>query len=173
MRALVVYESMFGNTQDVARAIAEGLGDRYEVTLQEVGHAPRSVDPTVALLVVGGPTHAFGMSRNTTRASAEEQAEEPLVSVGEGLREWLAHLEVTPDLPAATFDTKADQPWLPGSAANAAARRLRGHGCRLVARPASFLVSGVQGPLVDGELDRAREFGRSLGAAPHAVVAEH
>jgi flavodoxin len=63
MKALVVYESMFGNTEEIAHAIADGLGESVEVQLAEVADAPVEPNPDVALIVVGGPTHAFSMSR--------------------------------------------------------------------------------------------------------------
>jgi hypothetical protein len=65
MKALVAYESMFGNTEEIARAIADGLGESVEVQLAEV-----SDNPDVALIVVGGPTHAFSMSWTSTRVDA-------------------------------------------------------------------------------------------------------
>jgi flavodoxin len=62
MKVLVVYESMFGNTEQVARAIAAGVRESMDVELTEVAAAPPDVGP-VALIVAGGPTHAFSMSR--------------------------------------------------------------------------------------------------------------
>jgi flavodoxin len=70
MKALVVYESMWGNTEKVADAIAAGLGESMEVELAEVGSAPVAPGPEVSLIVAGGPTHAFSMSRTTTRKDA-------------------------------------------------------------------------------------------------------
>ncbi len=159
----VVYESMFGNTEDVARAIAEALGDQARVTLGEVGTTDvRSVDG-VDLLVVGGPTHMHGMSTTTSRKAAADNAEEPVVSSGEGLRTWLLHLPKTKKAPAAAFDTRlANSPWLTGSAAKKYARRLRRRGYRLVVRPESFLVADSEGPLVEGELERARGWATAL-----------
>jgi hypothetical protein len=93
MRALVVYESMFGNTQVIANAIADGLAGRMRVDTVEVGVAPASIGDDVGLLVVGGPTHAFGMSRQGTRQDAAKQGKEGLVSTGIGIREWLAGLQ--------------------------------------------------------------------------------
>lgn len=61
MRALVVYESMFGNTEEVARAIGEGIAASMHADVVEVGAAPDTVPADVILLVVGGPTHAFSM----------------------------------------------------------------------------------------------------------------
>ena len=91
MRALVVYESMFGNTRLVAEAVADGLSSVLDVDVVEVAAAPTSFDD-VELLVVGGPTHAFGMTRQRTRDDARRQAEQSgheVVSMGIGMREWL------------------------------------------------------------------------------------
>ena len=167
MRALVVYESMFGNTETIARAVADGLGERYDVTTVEVGSAPERLPADVALLVAGGPTHAMGLTRPGTREQAAEQlAKEPgragLVSRGRGLREWLAELEPVASLPAATFDTHVDNRF-PGSASRAARRRLRSLGYD-VRRAESFHVSGTTGPLTDGEPARARAWAADLAA---------
>src|SRR6476646_5428459 len=95
-RALVVYESMFGNTEAVAHALAQGLGLRMLVAVVPVTQAPAKVDCGVELLVVGGPTHAFGLSRASTRRSARERGARPAggqEAERRGLREWLAQLE--------------------------------------------------------------------------------
>jgi hypothetical protein len=165
LRAVVVYESMFGNTQQIALAIGKGLATGLEVAVVEVGDAG-TAGADADLLVVGGPTHAFGLSRASTRQSAAEQATAPVVSTGTGIREWLGSLPAaTTGRPAATFDTHLDKPrWLPGSAARGAARQLRRLGYRLVLPPESFYVTGTPGPLLDGELARAEEWGQRLRA---------
>ncbi|MFI7700586.1 flavodoxin family protein [Nonomuraea sp. NPDC049480] len=166
MHALVVYESMYGNTKEIAEAVAEGLAARMPAEVVEVGSAPSAVGEEVRLLVVGGPTHAFSMSRASTRKSAAEQAERPLVSRGDGVREWLATLRTSSaGLGSAAFDTRIVKPRMPGSAARAVAKRLRRLGIRAVAPAQSFYVSGTQGPLVEGELERARQWGESLAAS--------
>jgi hypothetical protein len=73
MHALVVYESMFGDTEQVAHAIAEGVGTRAVVRVVAIGDAPTPVPDTVDLVVVGGPTHAFGMSRRNRSPSRPRQ----------------------------------------------------------------------------------------------------
>ncbi|NJP88711.1 flavodoxin family protein [Nonomuraea sp. FMUSA5-5] len=166
MDALVVYESMFGNTKQIAEAVAEGLATRMRAEVVEVGAAPAVVGPQVGLLVVGGPTHAFSMSRASTRRSAAEQATRPLVSRGAGVREWLAALRTSSaGLASAAFDTRVAKPRMPGSAARAVAKRLRRLGVKVTAPAQSFYVSGTEGPLVGGELDRARQWGESLAAS--------
>ncbi len=166
MTALVVYESMFGNTRAVALAIADGLSLHHDVTVEEVGRAPERLDDDVDLLVVGGPTHALGMSRPETRADAAAQAgTTPTVTpVETGLREWLAGLQSpSPTTVVAAFDTRVARPRAPGSAARRAERRLRRLGYRTIRPAASFWVTGTRGPLADGELERARRWGAALG----------
>lgn len=169
MRALVVYESMFGTTRDIAEAIAEGLSSTMSVTVTEVGAAPKEVPADIGLLVVGGPTHAFGMSRPSTREDAAKQTA-TLVSTGIGIREWLAEAEIDASVPVAVFDTRVDRPRLPGSAAAAAAKRLRRRGRRITAK-ASFYVTGREGGPVDGELGRARWWGRVIAPEPRRTAA--
>jgi len=173
MRALVVYESMFGNTEVIARAIAEGLrGDAADATVEvvEASAAPPSIPADLDLLVVGGPTHAHGMSKPETRADSARRAGDRLVSRGSGIREWIETLQGgSAKVAAAAFDTRIKGPGvLWGSAAKAADKLLRGLGMRSAARPESFLVEGPTGPLfdrlVDGETDRARRWGETLAA---------
>lgn len=162
MKALMVVESIFGNTRTVAEAVAAGLAGRMDVQTVNVTEAPRSAEG-LDLLVVGGPTHAFGMTRRNTRRSAADQSGGAVVAADTGLREWLDTLPVgTGD--AAAFDTKMGTFWIPGSAAAGAAKRLRRRGFRLVARPHSFRVKGTQGPLVEGEVERAMAWGETLAA---------
>lgn len=160
---LVVYESILGNTQEVALAIAEGLGETWPVTVREVSQAPDTVPADVGLLVVGGPTHAFGLSRPETRTEAATQATEPVVSTGRGIREWLETLAPGDGTtPAVTFDTRVDKPHVPGSAAKKAGKRLRHKGFPEFADPHSFHVHGKTGPLADGEHASAHAWGRDL-----------
>ena len=164
MRALVVFESAFGNTERIARAIGEGLSSRMTTSVAEVGAAPGEVGE-IDLLVVGGPTHAFSMSRVGTRESALKQANGDVVSKGIGIREWLGGASVQEQCTAAAFDTRFKKPrWLTGSAARSAEKRLREVGCRIAAPAESFFVSGTTGPLLDGELERARLWGERVGS---------
>jgi flavodoxin len=166
MKALVVYESMFGNTGAVARAVADGLRGRMDVELVEAAAAPESPRGHVDLVVVGGPTHAFSMTRESTREDAVRQGAttDPHAP---GIREWIDHLAGGPHAErVATFDTRVGKVrHLPGSAAKSAAKGLRKHGYDALSRPESFYVEDTEGPLVEGELDRARAWGEQLAAA--------
>jgi hypothetical protein len=170
MHALVVYESMFGNTRDIARAVRDGIGPLMSVELVEVGSAPREVGAGLDLLVVGAPTHAFSLSRPGTRRDAARQASAPLVSSGMGAREWLEQLRPVPEgLPYATFDTRVAKPRLPGSAARAAHRRLRHLGGTEIAPPQSFWVEGTTGPLASDQAGTAREWGAEIARKTAAL----
>jgi Flavodoxins len=167
MKALVVYESIWGNTEKIARAIATGMDETMTVDIMDSESAPKTVED-YDLVVVGGPTHAFSMTRSSTRQSAVAQQGAPRAPA-RGIREWL--VELTPPgrpISAATFDTRVDKPRLPGSAAKAAKRELRELGFEIAAKQESFRVHGYEGPLVDGELARAEQWGRDLLATAGA-----
>lgn len=164
MRALVVYESIWGNTEKVARAIAEALQPGMSVDVVNAADAPASVEG-YDLLAVGGPTHAFSMSRPATRETAVQQQGAPSL-VTRGIREWLHDLApVTAPVRAVAFDTRVDSPRLPGSAAKAARGELRSLGFEVPAKAMTFRVHGYEGPLLDGELDRAAAWARETVAA--------
>ena len=168
MRAVVVFESMYGNTHAVADEIATGLAGVGEVVVGSTDQIPPS---TFAgdLLVVGGPTHVHGMSSKSSRHAAAEAADaDPELDLDEnanapGLRSWLKQLPDGKDTAAAAYDTRIDQPTLiTGSAAKGIAKRLRRHGYALAGDPMSFLVGDSGGPLLAGELERARAWGGHL-----------
>ena len=161
MNALVVYESLYGNTRQIAEAITEGLALECDVEIIEVGEAP--VAPAgVDLLVVGGPTHQFGLSRKSSRQQGADDHDEQVISLDIGIREWIEDLPRVSDGVAATFDTSIRKPNLPGSAARGAARRLKKKGYRILVPGELFLVEGGKGPITDGELDRAKDWGRAV-----------
>ena len=166
MKVLVVYESMFGNTAAVATAVAHGLaGGGREVELCDVAQAPspKGFD----LVVAGAPTHAFSLSRPSTRSDAIKQGAGH-GSADVGLREWLAGLSAAaPHQRFATFDTRVGAVRrLPGSAAAKALRIGHRLGYTTIGRQ-SFLVSGTPGPLLNGELERAQVWGSRLVSSGH------
>lgn len=170
MRAIVVYESFFGNTRALADAIGDGLRGRFAVLVCEVSHAPTALIG-INLLVVGGPIHAWTMTRELTRKVARGQAAAAAIdppSMGIGLREFLQGLPSTQGfVAAAAFDTALRASgWLPtGSAARPAGRRLEARGYRVLVKPEHFYVTATDGPLEPGELDRARAWGIGLADA--------
>jgi hypothetical protein len=163
MKALVVVESVFGNTRAVADAVARGLAHSYEVETVEAGDAPTQLTG-IDLLVAGGPTHAFGLTSPASRRSAADQSGGAITEPGPGLREWLTDLEPGAGLACATFDTRMGALWLPGSAAAKAARALRSKGYLTIDRARTFRVGGMRGPLAEGETLRAEKWGADLAA---------
>lgn len=173
MRALVVYESMYGNTHKIAEAIAEGLATGAEVTAIAVAEVAPDDIAAADLLVIGGPTHGWSMSRPSTRRGAVDAVGKPgrHLAVEEhaqdtGLREWIAQLGPgQPSKTAATFDTRRHAPLgLSGSAARSAQKRLVKLGWKVPGRPQGFFVS-KDDQLEAGEIERARKWGERLGAA--------
>ena len=168
MSALVVYESVYGNTRIVAEAIARGIGDALARPVSEVQYADAA---GCELLVVGGPTHMHGMTTKRSRELAAEAARndgevevESHADSEPGLRTWLHTLPTGDGVAAAAFDTRLDSsPFLTGRASHGVATRLRRRGYALLGSE-SFLVSESEGPLVAGEVERAQRWGASLAA---------
>ncbi len=169
LTALLVVESMFGNTEQVARAVAAGLGDGgVDAVVVDVAAAPGELPEDLHLLVIGAPTHAFSLSRPGTRTDAVRQGAPPERAVT-GLREWLTTLLVRDPRHGpvtAVFDTRVSKVRrLPTAAGPRAVRLARRRGLTVLTRPEAFLVADVKGPLVDGELERAAAWGYGLAGA--------
>lgn len=170
MKALVVYESMFGSTQLVAEAIGQALAQHGTVRVAEVGmllgqDGGRVVPHDVDLVVVGGPTHTFGMSRPSTRAEAVRK-QGTVISAAGGVREWLDGVQLPPSVAAAAFDTRVGTMQMAGgAAAKGIDKWLSRLGAQTVSPPTSFMVQGMTGGLLDGQLTKAKEWGHTLGLA--------
>jgi hypothetical protein len=171
MRALVVYESLFGSTRELAEAIAAGLGTHLDVRLSRADDV-RKADAAVAdLLVAGGPTHGHSLTTPASRQEAASWAKDPDKAFhldqpepGIGLREWFDELGAVPVLFAA-FDTRTDIPrLLAGAASVRIGRELRRRGSTPVVPPESFLVTKYAG-LKAGEATRGRAWGEQVAAA--------
>jgi len=169
MRALVVYESMYGNTHVVASNVADGLRATHEVTLVPVAGATADLVAAADLLVVGGPTHMHGLPSAGSRRVAAQAAAKPgsglsldLAASGPGVYDLLKRLGDRPAL-AAAYDTRINGvPAFTGRASRIIGRLLKRHGYGLIAAPESFLV-GPQSTLLDGATARARRWGAELG----------
>jgi hypothetical protein len=165
MKALVVYESMYGNTAAIGDAIAASLREKgLEVEAGLVSNVTPERAADVDLLVVGGPTHVHGMSSASTRTTAanDEKNTFPEPTVEPGLRAWIEQIPSVTGRLAAAFDTRIDKPALiTGSAAKGIGRRLKGRGFRLVLDPECFLVS-TENELVEGEKEHAATWGADV-----------
>jgi flavodoxin len=158
MRAVVVYESHWGNTEAVARAIADGLGpDAVALTTDQAGAA---VIAGVDLIVAGAPVMGFrlpteGMIEGLRTERGADTSNAPM-------RAWLEGL---PDGSGAyaAFETRIW--WSPGGATGAIGRALEAAGYRPIAKGHRFIVKDKDGPLREGELENARQWGAELAAA--------
>lgn len=177
MRALIVYESLYGNTHLVANRIADGLREGYEVSVVPVAQATADLVAGADLLVAGGPTHIHSMSTARSRQAGAEAARKPGSGLtlepggaGPGLRDWLDGIGHGHGRAAAAFDTRlAGPPILTGRASLRIGHQLRRCGYRLAVAPESFLVT-KQSALTEGEADRARAWGAALAAAAAPVT---
>ena len=161
MKALVVYESLWGNTAAIAAAIAEGLGPEARAlsTAGAVGPVLADVD----LIVAGSPVLAFKLPSEKIRESLRATppgAPAPADLSHPSMSSWLEELPAGHGRGAA-FDTQVRGPF--GSAAPAIGKALEHAGHRSIAKPVGFIVAGKYGPLRDGELERARAWGEELG----------
>jgi len=171
MRAVIVYESMYGNTHQVAEAIGAGLGAAFDVSVVPVAEVGPAALAGADLVVVGGPTHMHGMSRTATRKAAVQAADKPVSpltvepgALGPGLRDWFGSLGRY-STRAAAFDTRFDGlAAFTGQASKGVAHALRAHGFDLIAAPQSFLVT-KQEQLKPQETERARDWGAGLAAS--------
>jgi len=139
MKALIVFDSVYGNTEKIARAIAEAITQPDEVKVLRAGEANTSELASIELLIVGSPTHGG----RPTPAVQEflNKVTQPSI---EGIN-------------VAAFDTRATSKLTRvfGYAAGRIAGHLKRKGGVIIASPEGFFVTGTKGPLKEGELERA------------------
>jgi hypothetical protein len=165
MRALVVYESMFGSTAAIAEAVATSLRDNgLDAKARPISKTEPAEAGGIDLLIVGGPTHRHGLSSSKSRQAAAGDAKNtfPEPTLEPGLRDWLKQLPPRGGQLGAAFDTRFNLSMIvTGSAAKGIARRLEERGDPLVIQPESFFVS-KEHQLLDGELEHAARWGAEV-----------
>jgi len=144
MNVLVVYDTKFGNTERIARSIARGFGPSSQVRVEPASDVEQ-VDPSLDLMIVGGPTQGHGASKP--------------------MQAFLDRLPELPGTRVSAFDTRFDKPrWMTGAASGVIAERLRKLGAKVVQPGESFFISHSEGPLAPGEEDRAARWGATLAS---------
>ncbi len=160
MNAIVVYESLWGNTAAVARAIAEGIGTgaRALSTAEATATAIAGAD----LIVAGAPVLGFSLPSEGMRESIRTNPTRPPEKLSTPtMRSWLAALPAAPgNARYAAFETRLW--WSPGGATKAIEQGLAKAGYREATKARRFIVTGAYGPLKSGELDKARAWGAEL-----------
>lgn len=158
-----MYESLWGNTARIAGAVAEGIGP--EVRALSTAEATAAMIAGVDLIVAGAPVLGFKLPsekmRESIRANPGKAPAPPDLS-HPAMRAWLDALPAGHGRSAA-FDTRVRGPF--GSAAPAIAEGLEQAGYVSIAKSVGFVVAGRFGPLRDGEVERAREWGAELAKA--------
>ena len=170
MNAIVVYESVWGNTAAVAKAIAEGLGP--EAQAYPTDEVPDAQLATAELIVAGSPVFGFSLPTETMRQNIlNSEADAPTAPdlSHPSLRSWLDRLPAGRGHSAA-FETRIW--WSPRGATGTIERRLSKLGYPPIAKAHKFVVRDKYGPLRDGELERARSWGRELKHTLDATEAD-
>jgi flavodoxin len=159
MKALVVYDSEFGNTEQIANTIGSTLGSTDEIEVLRVGEVKMEGLTGLEILIVGSPTQRFRPTEATSDFLKHIHAN------------WLKGINV------AAFDTRLTSEEIEGTrmlpffvrifgyAAQPIASKLKKKGGELIASPEGFYVQGMKGPLVEGELERAAAWARQIIAA--------
>lgn len=162
MHAVVVFESFFGNTAAVARAIADGIGP--EASVMTTDDATPEVVSDADLIVVGAPVLAFRLPTDEVRAGLlrETDAPTPPDTSHRSMRSWLESVPAG-EARMAAFETRFR--FSPGGSIGTITHELQRAGYRSVTKGKKFLVTGKYGPLKAGELERARAWGAELVTA--------
>jgi hypothetical protein len=161
MHAVVVYESFWGNTAAVARAIAEGIGPEAAVLTTE--KATPEIISSADLVVVGAPVLGFRLATDAVRDGlVREDAPAPADTAHLSMRAWL---DALPESHAAMAAFETRFRFSPGGATGTIVNEMKSAGYRPIAKEKKFLVTGKYGPLKAGELQRARQWGAELATA--------
>jgi flavodoxin len=159
MKALILYDSVYGNTEKIALAIGNTLGPQEDVSVMKVSDARPDQFAGLTLLIVGAPTQRF----RTTAAMSDLLKMIPQNSL-KGVKVAAFDTRLSMDeinkTPILAFFVR-----LFGKNAYAArpiANQLRKKGGKLVGSPEGFFVEGMKGPLVEGELERAVNWARQI-----------
>ena len=146
MKALVIYDSLYGNTEKIAKAIGEGLGEEAKVV--KAGFAKVEDVASSHLVIIGSPTQG---GRQTP-----------------GIKAFVDELpaDAMKDKRFAGFDTRVKNiiARVFGYAAPRIESAIRAKGGNTTAQPQGFYVKGTKGPLLDGELERATTWAKSIAA---------
>ena len=159
MKALVVYDSMFGNTEQVAQEIGQALlSEGHEVQTLRVTEASSQQATEVDVLLVGSPTRAFRPTPAITQF-LKEIPDNGLQGIKVGAFDTRVSLEEV-NSKVLTFFVK-----LFGYAAEPMAKRLQQKGGAQALSPEGFIVTGKEGPLREGELERAAGWAKGIARA--------
>ncbi len=144
MKALIIYDSAYGNTEKVAKATGAAISG--DVKVLRPGEVNYSELESIDFLIVGSPTQG-GRATPAIRDFLNKVPESAVKGVN-----------------VAAFDTRVPMKWVKifGYAAGKIARSLKRKGGILISSPEGFFVKGTEGPLNEGELERAASWVKEL-----------
>jgi flavodoxin len=159
MNVLIVYDSVFGNTAQIAQAMGNALESKKSVETVRVNEVNIDKIQGLDVLIVGSPTRGF----------------RPTPAITEFLK--TLSQDNLKGVKVAAFDTRFSLNDIESSfvrfivktggyAAKSIANKLKGNGGNLVAPPEGFFVTGEEGPLKEGELERAANWAMQIIATP-------
>ncbi len=146
MKVLIIYNSVFGNTEQIAQAIGNALGPQENVEILRVSNVKSEQLTGLKLLIVGSPTQ--GGRPTPAIQDFLKNVPEPAIR----------------GINVAAFDTRASTRWVGifGYAAGKIADSLKRNGGILIAPPEGFFIKGKEGPLKEGELERAASWAKAI-----------
>jgi flavodoxin len=156
MKALVVYDSVFGNTEQIAQAIGNALGSQEDVEILRVSNVKPEQLTGLKLLIVGSPTRGFRPTAaiNNLLKRIPKNGLKGVKVAAFDTRFTMSDIEESRVLP---FFVK-----LFGYAAKPISDRLEKKGGERIIPPEGFFVEGVEGPLKEGELERAADWAKQI-----------
>jgi flavodoxin I len=146
MKILIIYDSVYGNTEQIAQAIAAALNTSGEVKILSATELNNPVLKTIDLLIIGAPTQG-GRPTPPIQDFLDKVYRQDIKQAG-----------------IAAFDTRLTAKWVKifGYAAEKIADNLKHKGGNLIAGPEGFFVKGGKGPLKEGEMERAATWAKGL-----------
>ena len=156
MKALVVYDSEFGNTKQIAMAIGGIFESLDEVEVLRVGEVLVEQFKGLDFLIVGSPTQRFRPTKPTSDF-LKRIPKDGLKSISAAAFDTRLTIEEIEETGVLAFFVR-----IFGYAAQPIGNGLKKKGAELVTSPEGFYVEGVKGPLVEGDLERAEAWGRQM-----------
>ena len=152
MKVLVVYDSVYGNTEEIAQAIEDALHDKRDVEMVKASEIKSNHLIDLDLIIIGSPTHGGRFT---------EAIQDFFNNISESMMNVVN---------VAAFDTRtASSRWLVshlekifGHAANRIVDVVKKQGGILIVEPEGFIVEGTKGPLRIGEIKRAENWARDI-----------
>lgn len=160
MKALVIYDSAYGNTAQIARAIGDALGSPADVATLQVGEVTPDQLSGLELLIVGSPTQRFSATPAISGflKSLPEHALRGVKVAAFDTRFTREHMKSVSSVLSFSAGLVGDSAY----AAKSIASALKKKGSALVTPPEGFYVKDTEGPLLEGELERAAEWARRI-----------